>query len=86
MAFGETRDDKQPADAVKVPTGCLLRCDLDGSNMEVFAWGLRNPFGVLVNGDGIVFVGDHGCDVRGSRPVKQDLDDLYLLKQGDWAG
>ena len=86
MAFGETRDGRQAADAVEIPTGCLLRCDLDGSNMQVFAWGLRNPFGVLVNDDGSVFVGDHGCDVRGSRPIKDDLEDLYLLKQGDWAG
>ena len=84
--FGETRDGKKPADAVEVPNACLLRCDLDGSNIEVFAWGLRNPFGVLVNDDGTVFVSDHGCDVRGSRPIKDDLEDLYLLKQGDWAG
>lgn len=86
MAYGETREGKQPADAVEVPTACLLRCDLDGSNMEVFAWGLRNPYGVLVNDDGSVFVGDQGCDVRGSRPIKDDLEDLYLLKEGDWAG
>jgi glucose/arabinose dehydrogenase len=86
MAFGETRDGKQPADAVEVPTACLLRCDLNGSNIEVFAWGLRNPYGVLVNDNGSVFVGDQGCDVRGSRPVADDLEDLYLLREGDWAG
>jgi glucose/arabinose dehydrogenase len=86
MAYGETRDGKQLAEAVEVPTACLLRCDLDGSNMEVFAWGLRNPYGVHVNADGTVLVGDQGCDVRGSRPVKDDLEDLYLLDRGDWAG
>jgi glucose/arabinose dehydrogenase len=40
----------------------------DGSGLEVYAWGLRNPYGVQWGPDGQLYVTDNAYDERGSRP------------------
>ena len=63
----------------------LLRCDPDGSNLEVVAWGLRNPYGIAFREDGRLFVTEHGMDDR-SRHVIADYDDFYEIVEGAWYG
>jgi glucose/arabinose dehydrogenase len=67
-------------------TGAILRCDLDGSNLQVVAWGLRNPYGIAFHGDGRLFATEHGMDERGARYVFNDPDDFYEIKEGEWYG
>ena len=67
-------------------SGTILRMDPDGNNLEVYAWGLRNPFGVLWGPDGELYVADNGYDDRGSRPVANAKDNIYKIKQGAWYG
>lgn len=66
--------------------GSVLRCDLDGSNLEVVAWGLRNPYCVAFTQDGRLFATEHGMDERGARYVVDDPDDFYEIKEGEWYG
>jgi glucose/arabinose dehydrogenase len=67
-------------------TGSILRCDPDGSNLEVVAWGLRNPYGVAFDANGHLFATEHGMDERGRRYIVDDPDDFYEIKQGAWYG
>jgi glucose/arabinose dehydrogenase len=67
-------------------TGSILRCNLDGSELEVVAWGLRNPYGVALHPDGRLFATEHGMDERGRRYVVNDPDDFYEIRQGAWYG
>jgi glucose/arabinose dehydrogenase len=67
-------------------SGAVLRCDLDGSNLEVVAWGLRNPYCVGFNQDGKLFATEHGMDERGVRYVVDDPDDFYEIREGEWYG
>lgn len=83
-AFGEAEDLTVPGQVRA--NGTILRMNLDGSGLEVYAWGLRNPFGVMWSPEGTLYATENGCDVRGSRPVANDEEDIYVIKEGAWYG
>ena len=66
--------------------GTILRMNTDGSGLEVYAWGLRNPFGVAWGRDGKLYVADNGYDERGSRAIAHAPDCIWSIKQGAWYG
>ncbi|MCO5165222.1 MAG: PQQ-dependent sugar dehydrogenase [Planctomycetes bacterium] len=91
-AFGATHGaDEKMHDGFRIlaherATGCVYRCNLDGSALEVYAWGLRNPAGVLWGNDGQLYASNQGMQERGLRPVANAPDDLLLVKQNGWYG
>jgi glucose/arabinose dehydrogenase len=66
--------------------GTILRMNADGSGLEVYAWGLRNPFGLAFGTDGKLYAADNGYDDRGSRPVANAPDVIWQVRQGAWYG
>lgn len=77
----------------RVDTGAVFRCDMDGTNLEVFAYGLRNPQELAFDDQGNLFTGDNNSD-GGDRArwvyVVQDGDTgwrmyfQYLEDRGPW--
>lgn len=67
-------------------TGAIMRVPMNGGELELVAWGFRNPYGIAVAPNGQIYVTNNAYDVRGSRPVWGTGDLLYKLEQGAWYG
>lgn len=84
--FGQASAHGQVIQGQVPCTAAMLRCNLDGSNLELVAWGLRNAFGIGFLPDGRLLAVDQGADDRGSRPIGNVPDFLFEVKKGSWYG
>jgi glucose/arabinose dehydrogenase len=66
--------------------GAVMRVRPDGSDIQLVAWGFRNPFGLAFAPDGRLFVTDNSYDDRGSRPAWGTGDYLWAVEEGTWYG
>ena len=66
--------------------GAVMRVPIEGGELEVLAWGFRNPYGMAVAPDGNIYITQNAYDVRGSRPVWGTGDLLWKLEEGAWYG
>jgi glucose/arabinose dehydrogenase/uncharacterized cupredoxin-like copper-binding protein len=91
QAFGVALDPGAVVPGAVPCNGAVLRfqpADPVGT-LEVFAWGLRNPYGVVADEEGGLWVIDNGPDARGSRPIENVPDAIYRLEEADagsWYG
>ena len=86
VQFGTRTEPGQRVAAGLPCTAAMLRCNPDGSDLELFAWGLRNAYGFGFLPDGRLIAADQGADDRGSRPVGNVPDLLFEVRQGRWYG
>jgi glucose/arabinose dehydrogenase len=86
MAYG-TKSSKGDVIKGTVPcNGAILRVPVDGGDVELVAWGLRNPFGLALAADGKLYTTENAYDERGSRPVWGAGDVLWEVKENTWYG
>lgn len=86
VPFGTTTHRGQVIPGQVPCNGAVLRVRPDSRDLELVAWGFRNPFGVAFAPDGRLFVTDNSYDDRGSRPVWGTGDYLWQVEQGRWYG
>jgi glucose/arabinose dehydrogenase len=67
-------------------SGSILRANPDGTQLELVAWGLRNPFRLKFDLYNRLYCANHGMDVRGSRPIDNSPDEFQLIQKGTWYG
>jgi glucose/arabinose dehydrogenase len=86
LPYGTPSEPGQVIPGAVPCSGSVFAVSAEGGNMELVAWGFRNPFGLAFAPDGSLFVTDNGYDERGSRPVWGTGDYLWRVQQGQWYG
>jgi glucose/arabinose dehydrogenase len=86
VPFGESTRANQVIRGQIKCSGGILRVRPDGRDLQLVAWGFRNPFGLAFGPDGSLFVTDNAFDERGSRPIWGTADVLWRVEQGKWYG
>lgn len=86
VPYGETVEHGRRIPAKLPCTSAIMRCQQDGSQLELVAWGLRNPFGLGFLNDGRLIATDLGLNDRGSRPIGAAESCLYHVEKGYWYG
>jgi len=61
----------------RVDSGAVFRCDMDGSHLEVFAYGLRNPQELAFDDNGNLWTGDNNSDSGDQARW------VYVIQDGD---
>lgn len=86
VPFGQPTTEGQVIKGAIPCNGAIMRMPLAGGDLEVVAWGLRNPYGLALAPDGELYITENSYDVRGNRPVWGTGDVLWKIKTGSWYG
>jgi len=85
-AYGIPNGPYEVRKGVVKASGGILRANLDGSDLEIYAWGFRNPSYMKFDETNRLFVSNNGYEVRGSRPIANARDEFFLVSPGIWYG
>ncbi len=66
--------------------GAIMSADPEGTDLRVFAWGFRNPFGLAFGPDGRLYATNEGANRLPPRPISGDPDTLWRVEEGAWHG
>lgn len=86
VPFGKKTKQGQKISGETPCTAGIMRCNPDGTNLELVAWGLRNAYGLGFLPDGRLIATDQGADDRGSRPIGNAPDLLFHIRKDSWYG
>ncbi|MDQ4141520.1 MAG: hypothetical protein M3142_13505 [Bacteroidota bacterium] len=74
----------------------VWRSKPDGTDVELLAWGIRNPFGMAMNEEGELYVTDNDYEETSERSIANDPDRIWHIKNAkkpfgsvqkpDWYG
>lgn len=79
VPFGNSTSEGQEIQGNVKCNGCIISANVDGSDLRLEAWGLRNPYGEAFGPDGKLIISSNGADERGSRPIANDYDKIFKL-------
>lgn len=89
VPFGTETSPGQEISAVEKCGGSILAFNPNDAEatVQVHAWGFRNLIGVAWNSQtGAMYAAENGYDVRGARPVNDEVDVSLRIEEGVWYG
>ncbi len=72
-------------DKIKAPYGCVYRTDENGTQWELFAGGLRNPYDLAFNPDGELFTYDADMEWDRGLPWYRPTRILHIVPGGEYG-
>jgi glucose/arabinose dehydrogenase len=89
VPFGTETSPGQTIEGDKKCGGAILAFDPANAEqtVEPYAWGFRNLLGITWNEEtGEMYAAQNGYDIRGARPIKDEHDPVYRVREGAWYG
>ncbi|MCJ8166491.1 PQQ-dependent sugar dehydrogenase [Pontibacter sp. E15-1] len=89
LPFGTPSTPGQVIKGMTLCGGSILSFDPHNpmGTLETHAWGFRNLIGLAWDKKtGAMYAAENGYDVRGSRPVNDDVDASLRIEKGKWYG
>ncbi|HEV7349730.1 hypothetical protein [Telluribacter sp.] len=89
LPYGTPSSPGQVIKGMKLCGGSILSFDPNNAmaTIETHAWGFRNLIGLAWNQTtGTMYAAENGYDVRGARPVKDEIDATLRVQKGMWYG
>ena len=86
MPFGQVAIEGQKIKESILSNASILRYDLNSNEFITYATGIRNIEGLAVNSIGKLTAIVGGMEDVGLRPVKDDVDYIYDIKEKSWYG
>lgn len=86
MPFGQVSIEGQKIKESVLSNASILRYDLNSNEFITYATGIRNVEGLAVNSMGKLTAIVGGMEDKGLRPVKDDVDYIYDIKEKSWYG
>lgn len=88
VPFGVQTQPGEVIQGVTLCGGSILKFDPNNAmgTITTHAWGFRNLIGLTWDSMGNMYAGENGYDVRGSRPVNDNIDASLRIHQGTWYG
>ena len=88
VPFGTETEPGQVIEGRDKAGGTILVFDPENAEatVEPLAWGLRNAIGVAWNDRGEMFVAENGYDNAPGRPIADNYDATYRVREGAWYG
>ncbi len=86
-SYGVTNEPNEMRKGVlKKASGSILRANRDGTQLELVAWGIRNPIRIKFDRQYRLLAVNRNYDVRGSRPIANAPDEFHYIMPGVWYG
>ena len=88
VPFGTETEPGQVIEGRDKCGGSILAFDPENAEatVEPHVWGLRNAIGIAWNEDGEMFVAENGYDNAPGRPIADNHDATYRVREGAWYG
>lgn len=87
VPFGNSTTTGQQIIGDERCTACIVSAKPDGTDLQVVAWGMRNPYGLVYDTNSSrLLVSSVDADERGSRPIANDSDKVYSVNLSNSSG
>lgn len=89
VPYGTETSPGQEIEGVTKCGGSILAFNPDNpeETLSIYASGFRNVIGLAWNEEsGDLYAAQNGYDIRGARPVKDEHDPVYRVREGAWYG
>lgn len=86
MPYGNSCVKGQEIEPCSVANASIYSINLNDNSKELYSYGIRNVKGLDFNSSGELVCAVEGMNNDGERPVNNDSDYIYIVKQGLWYG